>query len=73
MQNKLVLVLHKVCPFAQRSWITAIEKGVPFDLKEVSLKDKEEYFKETYKKSFPNDPNSDGKVPILIDGETVLC
>lgn len=73
MQNRLFLLLHKKCPYAQRSWITALEKGVPFELREVSLKNKEPYFTETYRKSFPSDPTSDGKVPILIDGENIIC
>ena len=29
----------RFCPFAQRTWITLLEKGIPFRYVEVALKD----------------------------------
>ena len=39
----------------------------------MSLKNKEQFFTETYQKAFGADKNSDGKVPVLIDGEDIFC
>lgn len=38
----------------------------------MSLQNKEPYFTETYHKAFGHDPSSNGKVPILIDGDKTL-
>jgi glutathione S-transferase len=72
MKNSTTLILNKVCPFAERVWITLEEKKVPYELKEVSLTNKEAFFTETYKKAFGHDASSDGKVPILIDDGKIL-
>jgi len=73
MTTGITLVVNKICPFAHRTWITAREKGIDFQLREVSLKDKEPYFTETYHKAYAHDPSSDGKVPILIHGDHILA
>lgn len=38
----------------------------------MSLKNKEPFFTETYLKAFGHDPLSNGKVPILIEGDRIL-
>ncbi|MEC7522148.1 MAG: glutathione S-transferase family protein [Myxococcota bacterium] len=58
------LVSFELCPFVQRSVITLNEKGVPFDIRYISLKDKPDWFL---------DISPLGKVPVLIvDEDTVL-
>lgn len=58
------LVSFELCPFVQRSVITLNEKGVPFDIRYISLKDKPDWFL---------DISPLGKVPVLIvDEGTVL-
>lgn len=73
MNSSITLVTNKICPFAHRAWITAREKGVDIELREVSLKNKEPFFTETYRKAYAHDPSSDGKVPILIHGDSFLA
>lgn len=70
--SSITLITNKICPFAQRAWITAREKGLDFELKEVSLKNKEPFFTETYRKAYAHDPSSDGKVPILLHNDKIL-
>lgn len=64
---KYRLVSHDLCPFAQRSRVMLREKGVDFDLEEIDLKDKPDWFVEI-------SPTS--KVPTLEvttdDGERVV-
>lgn len=72
MEQKVTIILHKICPFAERAWITLEEKQIPYELREVSLTNKQPFFTETYRKAFGHDPTSDGKVPILIDGDKTL-
>ena len=72
MENSITLITNKVCPFAQRVWLTLLEKDCHFESKEVSLTQKESWFTETYKKAFGNDPSSDGKVPVIIHGDNIL-
>jgi len=57
----LTLYSAEVCPFAQRSLILLIEKGVEYDHVEIDLRNKPDDF-ETIS------PYS--KVPVLLDGET---
>ena len=73
MDKSLKILLAPICPFAQRAWITLIEKNCDFELTEVSLKEKEPFFTETYLKAYGADQSSTGKVPILIDGEDIFC
>jgi len=49
-----------LCPFAHRSRLTLIEKGVPFQLIEIDLQDKPANFKEI---------SPYGKVPVLKHGD----
>lgn len=73
MNQNFTIVLARICPFAERAWITAHEKECNFEVREVSLKQKEPFFTETYHKAYGHDPKSDGKVPILVDGDNVYC
>ena len=70
--HRLQFLSHPICPFAERVWISLEEKKVDYEFKQVSLKDKEPFFTETYRKALGHDKKSDGKVPILIDGENVI-
>jgi len=53
------------CPFAQRAWITLIEKKLNFEQKIVDLQNKSKHFKELYASIHP-DPTAPAKVPIII-------
>ncbi len=57
------LVSFKLCPYVQRSVITLLEKGVPYDIEYIDLKDKPDWFLEL---------SPLGKVPILVLGDDVL-
>lgn len=59
------------CPYAQRSWIALLEKGLPFEIRKVDLANKDAEFVEMYHSINP-DPEAPAKVPILIDGDTKL-
>lgn len=67
------LVSSPICPFAQRAWLTALELGVAFELKETSLTDKPTWFSELYATAVGAEPTSNGKVPILVHGDLVLA
>lgn len=45
---------------------------MPHTIQEVSLTDKEPFFTETYLRAFAHDPTSNGKVPILVEGDRIL-
>ena len=51
-----VLVMHQMCPFAQRAWFALEESGLNFQLKEVGLGS-----------SLVYDLNPKGLVPVLVD------
>ena len=51
-----VLVMHQMCPFAQRAWFALEESGLSFHLKEVGLGS-----------SLVYDLNPKGLVPVLVD------
>jgi len=57
------LVSFKLCPFVQRSVIVLLEKGVPFDITYINLKEPPEWFQTI---------SPLGKVPLLKVGDTVL-
>jgi len=57
---ELKLVSAEVCPFAQRSRLALLEKGLKHDLVEIDLRKKPVWFKEI-------SPYS--KVPVLLHGE----
>ena len=59
--TKLELVTAEVCPFAQRSHMTLLEKNLEFELREVDLENKPSWF-ETIS------PYS--KVPVLCHGNS---
>jgi len=48
------------CPYAQRSRLTLLEKGVPFEVTEIDLRNKPDWFAEV---------SPYGKVPVLKHGE----
>ena len=48
------------CPYAQRSRLTLLEKGVPFEVTEIDLQNKPDWFLEV---------SPYGKVPVLKHGE----
>ena len=51
-----VLVMHEMCPFAQRAWFALEESGLSFRLKQVGLGS-----------SLVYDLNPKGLVPVLVD------
>ena len=53
------------CPFAQRAWITLLEKKLNFNQKIVDLKNKPKHFVDLYASIHP-DPTAPAKVPIII-------
>jgi glutathione S-transferase len=58
------LVSFKLCPFVQRSRITLLEKGVPYDIEYIDLAAKPPWFLEI---------SPLGRVPLLVvDGDVVL-
>jgi glutathione S-transferase len=72
IKKGITLVYDPICPFAQRVWLTLLEKQVPFDKMRIDLKNKTQELKDLYKKAFGADPTSDGKVPLLVHDEKVL-
>ena len=58
--NKLQLIQSEVCPYAQRSHMCLLEKDLDFEVIEVDLKNKPDWFEEI-------SPYS--KVPVLKDGD----
>ena len=73
MNKAITLVYDPICPFAQRVWLTLLEKQIPFEKKRIDLKDKSEEFKEIYSKAFARDLNSNGAVPVLIYGDDIFA
>ena len=62
--TKLVLVSHALCPYVQRAAISLLEKGVPFDRRDVDLADKPDWFLEI---------SPLGKTPVLtVAGEAIF-
>ena len=41
----LTLVSFDLCPYVQRAAITLVEKGIPFERRDVDLADKPAWFK----------------------------
>lgn len=64
--SDITIIYNKFCPFAQRALITALEKEVPANFRKVSLGEKGDFFRDNYSRAYGRDPNSDGKVPVLI-------
>jgi glutathione S-transferase len=61
--NRFEIVSSMTCPFAQRTRMALLEKGVPFSVTEISLNDKPDWF-------LSISPYS--KVPLLRDGDAVI-
>ena len=67
---RLVLVSHPLCPYVQRVAILLAEKGVPFERRDIDLRDKPRWFLEV---------SPLGKTPVLlVDGQpgfesAVIC
>ena len=61
---KLELISHKLCPYVHRAAITLREKGVPFERREIDLKNKPDRFLAL---------SPYGKVPLLLaDGRALF-
>ncbi|KAL4443358.1 hypothetical protein ABPG75_011095 [Micractinium tetrahymenae] len=67
MPTRRILYDSTTCPWSQRCRITLLEKGLPFEMREVDLSNKDAEFVKTYRSIYP-DPEAPAKVPILIDG-----
>ncbi|CAM9563534.1 unnamed protein product [Heterosigma akashiwo] len=65
------LWVSETCPYAQRAWIGALEKGLEFDLEIVDLQNKPAAFNELYS-SISVCPKDSSKVPVLEDGDVKL-
>jgi len=61
--DQIQLVSAEVCPFAQRSRIALLEKELSFELVEISLDNKPDWFAKV-------SPYS--KVPVLLHGDTAI-
>ncbi|MBT5432516.1 MAG: glutathione S-transferase family protein [Alphaproteobacteria bacterium] len=61
--SKIELITAAVCPFAQRTHMTLIEKGLEFERREVDLSNKPDWFEEV-------SPYS--KVPVVKIGDQVV-
>jgi len=61
--SKLTLVSHKLCPYVQRAVIALIEKGVPFERRDVDLANKPDWFLAL---------SPLGKTPVLLVGGTAI-
>ncbi|KAA0153073.1 hypothetical protein FNF29_01477 [Cafeteria roenbergensis] len=73
--TKLTLVNNPVCPFGARAHIAAAEhlKEGDYEVRVASLSDKPQWFTDIYRKAIGSDQTSTGKVPVMQDGDTVLC
>ncbi|GAB1609438.1 glutathione S-transferase U20-like [Argonauta hians] len=60
---KLRFMCAWYCPFAQRTWITLLEKGIPFKYEEIDLLNKTEEFLKL---------NPRGTVPVLIHEDKAI-
>lgn len=60
MMAEIEIYSAALCPFALRSRLTLLEKGIPFKLIEIDLQNKPAYFR---------DISPHGKVPVLKHGD----
>ncbi|EIE20099.1 glutathione S-transferase [Coccomyxa subellipsoidea C-169] len=67
LNTELTLLCSWFCPFAQRTWIALLEKGLPFAYKEVSLRNPDTglWYPLTEKPKWFTALNPLGKVPVL--------
>ena len=63
MKAPLTLVSHVLCPYVQRAAIVLMEKGVPFERRDVDLKNKPAWFLAL---------SPLGKTPVLQVGEAAI-
>jgi len=61
--ERIELITAEVCPYAQRTHMTLLEKGLAFERREVDLKNKPDWFEEV-------SPYS--KVPVVRIGDRVV-
>lgn len=61
--KSITLYSSKVCPWAARTWIALEQAGIPYQLKEVDLRNKPDWFLKV---------SATGKVPTLAVGDDVL-
>ena len=63
-----------ICPFAHRVWLVLEHTSTPYEIAEVSIApgEKPAWFTAAYRASLGADPASDGKVPVLQDGDFSL-
>ncbi|KAK9867166.1 hypothetical protein WJX84_010666 [Apatococcus fuscideae] len=54
--GQLTFYTHTLCPYAERVWLTLLEKGAPFQLVQVDLSDKPRWYRSV---------NSSGLVPAI--------
>ena len=59
----LVLVSHALCPYVQRAAIVLVEKGVPFERRDINLANKPDWFLKV---------SPLGKTPVLLVGDEAL-
>jgi glutathione S-transferase len=64
-----------VCPFAHRAWLALELAGAAYEKVDVTIAagKKEPHFTETYQRSLGANEGSDGKVPVIVDGDFALC
>lgn len=60
MSAPLVLVSHALCPYVQRAAIVLVEKGVPFERRDIELANKPDWFLRV---------SPLGKTPVLLVGD----
>ena len=71
----LRFLTNDVCPFAHRAWLALEASGAAYEKVHVSIAPgtKEAFFTETYVRSLGANEGSDGKVPVIVDGDFVMC
>ena len=63
MSAPLTLISHPLCPYVQRAAIVLMEKGIPFERRDVDLKNKPDWFLAV---------SPLGKTPVLQVGNDVI-
>ena len=63
MSAPLVLISHVLCPYVQRAAIVLVEKGVPFERRDIDLANKPDWFLRI---------SPLGKTPVLLVGEEAI-
>jgi glutathione S-transferase len=70
----LQFIYHPTCPFAHRTWFTLELLKIDYEGRETSIAPgtKEPWFTALYKTALGADEASDGKVPVIADGDFIL-